>query len=163
MLRLKTTFCTLFLTLLVMNGYAATPRLRENLGGKNLEIMKNAKFVTMLPIVPDGVKDQYKPVPEVHLNCAEVARLKRNLLDDHNYDFGRYKKCKFTPEISFKFLDANNQSLHVFISPSCNQILFGMGRKSVLLNYDPAHERLEDYFIELVAETRNRNKEGWRG
>lgn len=163
MLRLKTTLCTLFLTLLAINGFAATPKLRENLGGKNLEIMKNATFITLLTIVPDGVKDQYLPVPEVHLSSDEIARLKRNLLDDHNYDFGRLKTCKFTPEISFKFLDTNNQVLHVFISPSCNQILFGMGRKSVLLNYDPAHERLEDYFLQLVAETRSRNKERWRG
>lgn len=137
---------------------AATPKLYERLGGKNLGILKNAKFVTILTMVPEGARDQYQTIQEVHLNKEEVERLKRNLLDDHNYDYGRTKQCQFHSEISFKFQDENEKTLHLFVSPSGNQMLFGMGTHSVLLNYDPVQERLENFFQSLVTETYSRNK-----
>lgn len=139
--------------------FASTPKLQEQLGVKNLNILKNAKFVTILTMVPEGARNKYGSIKEVHLSNDEMEKLKRNLLDDHNYDFGRTKSCHFVPEISFKFEDDQEQVLYLFVSPSCNQMLFGMGTHSALLNYDPAYERLEYFLLHLVAETRNRNKE----
>lgn len=150
---------TFFVTTSVI---AALPKLQEKLGARNLEILKNAKYVTILTMPPKGTEHRYPPIQEVHLNHHEMERLKKNLLDDHNYDFGRHKQCLFLPEISFKFQDGNEQSLHVFVSPSCNQILFGADSHTVLLNYDPAHVRLEKYFQDLVTETRAKNKPTYR-
>jgi len=138
---------------------ASTPKLQEHLGTRNLDILKNAKYITILTMVPERARNKYSSIKEVHLSSEEMEKLKRNLLDDHNYDFGRNKTCRFLPEISLKFEDDKEQVLHLFISPSCNQILFGMGSHSVVLDYDPVHERLEHYFKNLVAETRTRNKE----
>lgn len=139
--------------------FSSIPKLQEQLGVKNIEILKNAKFITILAMVPEGAKKQYGSIKEVHLSNDEMERLKRNLLDDHNYDFGREKSCRFFPEISFKFEDDKENVLHLFVSPSCNQMLFGMTTHSVLLNYDPAHQRLEHFLQKLVLDTRSRNKE----
>jgi hypothetical protein len=140
--------------------FGATPLLQEKLGVKNINIIKNAKFVTILTMVPEGAKNRYSSIKEVHLNNDEMQRLKTNLLDDHNYEFERVKKCQFLPELSFKFQgDDPEQVVHVFVSPICNQILFGMDNYSVLLNYDPAHERIENFMMQLVTDTKNRNKD----
>ena len=156
MLRFKTTLFTLLFTCFIISGFAATPKLRQTLGGKNLDILKNAQFVTILAMIPEG--NSFKPQPEVHLTSDEVERLKRQLLDDHNYAFDKHKSCKFIPELSFKFQDENGEVVHVFVSPSCNQVLFTMGRNSTLLNYEPVYERLEHYFQQLVKETRMKNR-----
>ncbi len=160
MYRPKTIMLTLLFSCLAISGYAATPKLRQTLGGKNLDTLKNAKFVTILAMIPEG--NTYEPEPEIHLTNDEITRLKRQLLDDHNYAFDKYKKCKFVPELSFKFQDEEGETVHVFVSPSCNQVLFTMGRKSALLNYEPAYERLENYFQQLVKETRQKNRGRYR-
>lgn len=160
MFRLKTTLLTLLFSCLAISGFAATPKLRQTLGGKNLDVLKNAQHVTILAMIPEG--DSYQPQPEIHLTREEITRLKRQLLDDHNYAFEKRKSCKFVPEISFKFQDENEEIVHVFVSPSCNQLLFSMGRKSTLLNYEPAYERLEPYFQQLVKETRMKNRGKYR-
>jgi hypothetical protein len=158
MIRLQTILMTLLLTLSIFGAYAATPKLHQKLGGENLEVLKNAKFVTLLTIIPEGAQSKYQPQPEVHLTNEEISRLKRQLLDDHNYSFERRKSCEFIPELSFKFQDGKDGVVHLFVSPSCNQILFAMGRKSVLLDYEPSYERLEDYFQQLANNTRLKNK-----
>ncbi len=149
---------TTALCLTALYGYGATPKLFEKLGGKNLAIIENAKYVTILSMIPEEARSRYQPLPEVHLDAEEIVRLKRNLLDDHNYDFERQKNCNFNPEISFKFQDENDQILHVFVSPSCNQLLFGTGSKTVMLNYDPAQQRLEHFLQQLIVETRMKNQ-----
>ena len=158
MIRLQTIFMTLLMTVGVFGAYAATPKLHQKLGGENLEVLKNAKFVTLLTIIPEGVQGKYQPQTEVHLASEEITRLKRQLLDDHNYAFDRRKSCRFIPELSFKFQDGKDSVVHVFVSPSCNQILFAMGRKSALLDYEPSYERLEDYFQQLANDARLKNK-----
>lgn len=137
---------------------AAMPKLYETLGSQNVELIKNAKYVTILALVPESARNQYASIKEVHLNQEEIDRLKTNLLDDHNYDFSRVKKCKFQAEVSFKFQDDNDNTLHLFVSPVCNQMLFSAQSRSTLLNYDPVAVRLEPFFQELVKVTRSRNK-----
>jgi hypothetical protein len=149
----------LMMLFLCLPIFGEVSRLQEQLGSKNLEIIKNAKFVTILSMVPERARAQYGTIKELHLSNDEMAKLKRNILEDHNYDFDRKKSCKFLPEISFKFEDDQEEVLHLFVSPSCNQMLFGTDSYSLLLNYDPAHERLEHYFKQLVEESRGQNKE----
>lgn len=137
---------------------SATTELQEKLGSDNFEALKNPKFVTLLILVPKG-KKQHHSLNSMHLSHEEIDRLKTNLLEDHNYEFDRIKKCHFKPEISFKFHGKNEKVIHVFVSPSCNQVLFGMDTYSILLNYDPVHERLEHFLLQLIKDTQNRNKE----
>lgn len=145
---------SLFLILFAAPLAAASPKLYEKLGGSNLDILRNAKFVTILTLVPDGTKS----IQEVHLNADEIDRLKKNILDDHNYQFDKTKSCHFNPELSFKFIDGEKGSVLVFVSPVCNQILFGTDTHSVLLDYDSVAERIEPFFQQLINETRSRNK-----
>lgn len=156
MFRLKTTLLTLLFFCMTISGFAATPQLLQTLGSTNLDLLKNAQYVTILAMIPKG--SSYEKLPEIHLTNDEIARLKRQLLDDHNYSFNQNQPCKFVPEISFKFQNTEGETIYVFVSPSCNQILFSMGGKSALLNYEPAHERLEHYFQQLIKNTRMKNK-----
>lgn len=152
---------TCFFALSSQNLESAIPKLHEKLGGKNLEILQRPKHVTILTLIPEHAKEHYGTSHEIHLNQEEIARLQRNLLDDHNYDFEKENNCLFHAEISFKFIDDRGEVLHVFVSPVCNQILFGMGKKSVLLNYDPSQQRLEHFFQQIVSETKRRNESQW--
>lgn len=148
---------TLLFTCLTAGSFAATSQLHKTLGGENLNTIKNAKFVTILPLNRGNSVMDYCHEPEIHLSNAEINRLKRQLLDDHNYVFDKVKSCQFIPEISLKFKGDQDEEIYVFISPICNQILFSMGGSSALLNYDPAHERLEPYFQQLITESRIKN------
>ena len=133
---------------------AAAPKLYEKLGGQNIDTLKKAKYVTMLLMSPDVKKG---PLEEIHLTSEQIERLKTNLLDDHNYDFAKPKYCHFIPQLSFKF-QTDSETLHLFISLSCNQILFGTGNQSVLLNYNPVQQRLGYFFDELISEGYIKNK-----
>lgn len=134
---------------------AATPKLYQELGADNLSIIKNAKHVTMLQVTNMGKKG---PSEEIHLTSEQVERFKRNLLDDHNFNFAKEQSCRFLPELSFKIQDESDQTLHLFVSLSCNQILFGSGQHSVVLNYGQAEQRLNHFFEELLTDGFKKNE-----
>lgn len=137
---------------------AATPRLQEKLGTQELSILQNPKFVTILPMVCEPDLTNFPAIKEVFLSRDETEKLKTNILDDHNYDFERVKKCRFFPEISFKFENNEGQVVHLFVSPLCHQMLFRTDAGSLLINYDPAHERIDFFLKQLLDETRMRNE-----
>jgi len=147
----RSAYLTLFFLTLPLIVIGSTPKLQERLGAKTVNLIKQAQFITVLSMIPSDGK-------EVHLNIAEMEKLKRNLLDDHNYDFGICKSRHFSPEISFKFIGENRQALYLFVSPTSSQLLFAMGSRSLLLNYAPAQERLEYFLGRLVADAAKRSK-----
>ena len=157
-MRIKAVFlsvlATAFLFGLCLPCAAATPKLYEKLGGNNIDILKDAKYVTMLIMSPDPKKG---PLEEIHLTSEQIERLKTNLLNDHNYDFAKPKHCHFIPQLSFK-LQTEAETLHLFISLNCNQILFGTGNQTVLLTYNPVQQRLGHFFDELISEAYIKNK-----
>lgn len=144
----KSVLATVFLCGICMPCAAATPKLYEKLGGNNINILKSAQYVTMLIMSPDPKKGSLE---EIYLTNEQVERLKTNLLNDHNYDFAKLKQCHFIPQLSFKF-QTETETLHLFISLDCNQILFGTGNQSVLLNYNPVQQRLGHFFDNLISE-----------
>jgi hypothetical protein len=142
----------LSMLLITASLHAATPQLHEKLGSKNVQLLKEATHVTLLQMTNKGCPY------EMILNQEEVERLKRNLLDDHNFDFDKNKQCQFLPEISFKFQNDQEEILHLFVSPICSQLLFSMGNRSIILNYDPVQNRLDHFFTELTTAAQTRNK-----
>ncbi|MGA8165243.1 MAG: hypothetical protein WB791_09510 [Waddliaceae bacterium] len=148
----------LLITVFLYPCDAATPKLHERVSGKALKILNNPKYVTLLILSQEEGEAGETPIHEIHLNNIEIERLKRNLLDDHNYDFTQTRHPPFRPEISFKFEDGQEQVLHLFVGSHCHQMLFYLPSLSAFVNYTPAQERLEHFFQELTAEVMVRNR-----
>lgn len=143
--------CTLFLPL-----GAITEKLQEKLGSDEFSILENPRYVTILLIDPNERSTLLKK--EIHLDANEINRLKRNILEDHNYDFLKLKKCKFTPDISLKFENNERRAIYLFVDRACCQALFKGESTSLSVNYDPVHERLNFFLKQLLNDALARNK-----
>lgn len=127
---------------------ASVEKIQEKLGTADWAVLQAPQYVTILLIDPNEKLDLLKK--EIHLSAPEIERLKRNILEDHNYDFERVKRCRFVPDLSFKFEDKEGNVVYFFVDRNCLQVLFKSNSRALLVNYDRVHERLNFFLQQLL-------------
>ncbi len=70
---------------------------------------------------------------------SEISAL---VLDDKSHVFEIQKKCRFRPNIGFRYY-RNRDSVNVLLSMQCKQWMFDSGKKQVYEDFDPVVEQID--------------------
>lgn len=115
-----------------------TPRVREHLSDRTLELLEVAEHVQPFEVRDTGglrpdparaiASDFERGDGGRELDAKELGRLRAVFYDEKSYRFAQdVARCRFLPQLSFQ-LQAGIDTLEALVSFSCNQVLFVVGK-----------------------------------
>jgi hypothetical protein len=126
-----------------------TSKLEAALGSSSYALIANADEITAFKVAPKlpgpGVPSYQPSSATITLTENASKELREALLNDASYHFDITKKCLFIPTLALVF-SKGDESMSIYVSPACQQLKFLNGDKTLLLDYDPAHQLFENNF-----------------
>jgi hypothetical protein len=139
----------------VQAGGVSNNKITSLLGGEMVRVLMTPDRVEAFEVAPTASSSgQALSEFEITKKLGQVSpdissEISALALDDKSHVFEIQKKCRFRPEMGYRFYQAS-QSVNVLLSTHCKQWLFDSGEVKVYEDFDPVGDKI----IGLMQRTR---------
>ena len=133
-------------------------KISELIGEQMVQVLKSPDRVEFFDLNPmsagqnDGLSGYSIIKKNGELNRGLSNQLSALALDDKSHVFEIQKKCRFRPNIGFRFY-REGTGVNVLLSLSCKQWAFDSGVKQVYEDFDPVFDAVKNLVLQARAKS----------